>query len=752
MKNSNKNGKEFDLFHSALFVVLLCIIALRLSFMENPNIESFIIQGTFLDNFLSIMISSLLIILFLVWFVAGLWHKNFKFRPGALGWGIILFIIAAVISTIAASNRRAAINDSLTMLSAMLTGVMLLHLLDSIEKRKMLLFVIIAMAAANVYQCSEQFFNSNKLLIKQYEDEPNVQLEKLGIEPGSFQHMLYEHRLYSKDVRGFFTTGNSAAGLMVLAIFSTLAVFSFKTNFKKMLWPIGLLLVLFAGLLETHSKGAFASLVFAAVLLVIIIKFGKILKQRVKLITIAAVILTAACLTFIVSYGLKHGSLPGGKSMLVRWQYWQGAAQMIADNPLTGVGGGNFGTAYTHYKIPAALETVRDPHCFVLSLASQYGIIGLAGFCLALFYPIIKAGTDEKPLIQPAEKNLAALAKICGICGVLVLLFVRPLFVRAEIGGGVAVIIYILAVVYAAPAFFFGITVWLSRRNESQNINSQISTAALICGILAVIIHNLIDFAIFEPGIMTAIWACTAIVYSQRRTQISAEDNSKTPKTAKCILTAAAIGAGAAVIWFCIIPVARVSMKIEVSTLFSERGELEEAMSLLSSAGKDDKLSPAAAAIGGKILMYQAGISPIDSQRTLLKAEKSFKTAIERDKANFKNYENLAEVYEILAQLTPEKRLFWQEKAFAALEQAIDRYPGSGELHIKLAKTAMALGKKESAIEHYRKALEIEDAYTEQFKIMYPGKEVFSRLGKIKYRDAKEKLEELTKIEETQNE
>ena len=33
---------------------------------------------------------------------------------------------------------------------------------------------------------------------------------------------------------------------------------------------------------------------------------------------------------------------------------------------------------------------------------------------------------------------------------------------------------------------------------------------------------------------------------------------------------------------------------------------------------------------------------------------------------------------------------------------------------------------------------------------MYPGKEVFSRMDKIKYRYAKEKLEELTQTKENQ--
>jgi tetratricopeptide (TPR) repeat protein len=160
-------------------------------------------------------------------------------------------------------------------------------------------------------------------------------------------------------------------------------------------------------------------------------------------------------------------------------------------------------------------------------------------------------------------------------------------------------------------------------------------------------------------------------------------------------------------------------------------------------ASDNDKLNPAAASTAGKILMYQFRLKPVNARDTLLEAEKSFTTAISRDKADFKNYENLAEVYETLAQTTSDKRFFWFEKAFAAFQQAVVRYPASGELRIGLAQSAEQLGEIDCAVENYRKAIEIEDAYVEQFKIMYPGKDVFSRLGRVKCQQAKEKLQEL---------
>jgi hypothetical protein len=759
------NNRTFRIFESVLFVFLMCVIALRLSFMENPNIESFNLPGIFYDNFLSISISSLLIILAAIWFAVRL--SSGRYRMSGFEYGILVFIIACAISTIAASNRRAAITYSITILSAMLTAVVLSNLLETIEKKKVLLFVLIAMGIANVYQCSEQFFSSNKLMIEEYKAEPATQLEKLGIEPGSFQQMLYENRLYSKDVRGFFTTGNSAASLLVLGIFCTFAVYDFRVGFSgkkntlKRLWlPTVLLFILFAGLLEAHSKGAIVSLAAAGLLLFLSVRFGQILRRRRGLIILIAVILIILCVIFIIGYGITHNTLPGGNSMLVRWQYWSAAAKITASHLMTGIGGGNFGSYYTHYKIPEALETVRDPHCFVLSILSQYGIIGLAGFCIAIFWPIITcciqpaAGGQAKASVRHAENNptrrtsLVTIAKACGISAVLVLLFVRPIAIRAEIFGSIEVILYVLAIMYAAPAFCLGTTLWLCTRTEEQTKTKQIFRAALLCGLGAILIHNLIDFALFEPGIMTAFWACTAIVYSDCQMKNITGSSLKPNKTKKIILTTSALIITAALIWFCIIPGAKTAVKTEKARLLFAKGELEEATALLIDACADDTLNPTPAAFAGKMLLYKFEMNPDNSPNVLLQAEKTLLWAIQRDKADFKNYENLANVYETLAQITPDKRRFWFEKTFFALQQALVRYPCSAELHVELAKTAEQLDQINSAIEHYRKAIEIEDAYTEQFKIMYPEKEVFSRMGKIKYREAKEKLEELTKMKE----
>ncbi|MBU1518984.1 MAG: O-antigen ligase family protein [Planctomycetes bacterium] len=752
---AKNNQIKKDRSAQVFFILFLCIIAFRLSFTENSAIESFSLQGVFYDNFISICISAILLLSAGIWLAVTFCSHSYRYKYSGFEFGAFLFIIAAVVSTYFASNRRAAMNDSLAIIAIIFSAIALCRILDSETRRKILLFAVIAMGIVNVYQCTEQFFSSNKVMIEQYETEPEFQLERLGIEPGSFQNMLYEHRLYSKDVKGFFSTSNSAGSLFNLAIFSALAVFGpglkrFRKNpFKVFILPITILLILFLGLLLTASKGALISFVLALFILLISTGLADFLRaHKIFIFSVAAAGFIAG-ISLIVSYGLKHNTLPGGNSMLVRWQYWTASAAMITDHFFTGVGGSNFGSFYTHYKIPEALETVRDPHCFVLNILCSYGIIGLAGFCCGLFVPFIRAIKNLK--ISPPENknNLPALARSCGIFAVLTLLFLRPLAIRTGFSTDIAVAIYIFAIMYAAPVFLFGTTLWLCVRNRKSYDEFPIWTAPLLCGIFAVLLHNLIDFAIFEPGIMTALWALVAVVASQSLNNRSADKIKVNLPLFKITASAAVIAVlTAALLHFYIIPVGKTAAKIETAKLLSAHGNFNTASAILASAVADDSLNPTPPAMNGITLLYRFNSDMTQNQDALFQAEKAFQTAIQRDPADFKNYEKLAQVYQMLADEYPQQRPAFLEKVFDTLNRAVNLYPGSADLHLTLADTAQQLGKIDYAVEHYSQAVAIEDAYRQQFKIMYPGREVFSRLGEIKYRFAKDRLEQLTQKKE----
>ncbi|MHC4388955.1 MAG: hypothetical protein ACYSX1_10145, partial [Planctomycetota bacterium] len=130
----------------------------------------------------------------------------------------------------------------------------------------------------------------------------------------------------------------------------------------------------------------------------------------------------------------------------------------------------------------------------------------------------------------------------------------------------------------------------------------------------------------------------------------------------------------------------------------------------------------------------------------LLGAERCLLEAIRRNGADFKNYERLTEVYVLLAEISDaDQRSACLNQAFDSAQSAVERYPGLGRLHLQLAQIAEQLGKTDIALVHYRRAVEIEDSFRDQFARMYPTHEVFSRLGEQKYQFAKQRMEELAR-------
>jgi tetratricopeptide (TPR) repeat protein len=74
--------------------------------------------------------------------------------------------------------------------------------------------------------------------------------------------------------------------------------------------------------------------------------------------------------------------------MYVRGDYYRVAAKMFMENPLFGIGWGDFFHAYMKWKTFMTTEAPHTPHNFILAFASQTGIAGLLFSCLALGYPV----------------------------------------------------------------------------------------------------------------------------------------------------------------------------------------------------------------------------------------------------------------------------------------------------------------------------------------------------------------------------
>jgi len=749
-----QKSKSLVVLEHILLFVCLSIVALRTTIIEGPAMRAPSLPTNLTDPIYSLSLSAILTLAFIIWLVWSFCSKTFLYRITGIEIGLCIFGVAAVVSGLAASDKRLAITDIAMMLAPIFAAILLIQTLDTPAKIRLALTVIAALGVVCAYQAAEQFFISNQMTIEQYEQDPNVLLKPLGIEPGTFKHFLFEHRLYSRGIRGFFTTRNSAGSFLLMAFFASLGLFieQLRTqrtkSFITHLLARGLIaaIIIFA-LALTRSKGAFIGLLFALVVFIASIRYSNWLIAHKKLILFTCLVVLIAATYAIASYGLKYNRLPGGNSMLVRWQYWRAAAQMYADHPVRGVGPGNFAYYYTRYKPPSALESVANPHNFPLSVLTQYGPIGLIGFMAMIFVPLWNASSIS--LSSPAKKSnqQRQLLKHPTVTFMLaisaVLLLLRPPLMPKTPMENIDLMIYIVVTQYVAPvaAFvigFFLLTVPLDLTQTTKQKTHSTSTLTIVCccAIVAVLIHNLIDFAIFEPGVYTAFFAITACLIAAHHQHNSIPTRALTPSLPTKAITVTALSIFViAYFYFAWWPVYKNTTNIKKAHHAISHGQLEQAHGLLSIAVKEDSLSPAALNLNGRVYLQQYIQTERKQTALLKKSELCFLQAIERNRADFKNYERLATVYDLLSE---------HHKAYEVSLKAIKLYPGSGRLRFSFAQIAEKLGKADIALVQYRGAIRIEDSFRRHFQQMYPDKkEIVSRLGKDKYEFALQRIEKL---------
>ena len=759
--NSNlSKSKALVCLEYILLAFCLCVIALRTTFTESPTVQATTFAGDISNNLYSVSISTILIFSFILWFVWSFCGKRFVYRLSGIEIGLGIFCIAAVAAGIAAADKRLAITDFIMLVAPVLMALLLVQILDSQSKVKLVLAVIVALGVVSAYRCWEQY-PENEHLIEFYKQDPEAALAQQRIVPNSLEQFQFEHRLYSKDISGFFTTSNSAGSFALLASFAAIALLieryrNHKSAELEFVWlitcGIAAAVVIF-GLLITKSKGAIIASLFAAAVFVIYLCLGNRLKAHKKAVLILCLLLALGGTWLVIWYGLAHGRLPGGNSMFVRWQYWRASVKMYADHLLTGVGPGNFAHFYPHYKPASALESVADPHNFLLSILTQYGPIGLIGFlamiCMPLWAVVSPNSASRSSEAHRPEPTFKRLAIFSAIIVSAALLFIRPIIFPLpptaspqERQAGI-IILYIMPVI----VFIAGFLLAAAGERPAKRSHSSIAAAALFCAVLGVAFHNLIDFAIFEPGVLTVFWVMIAcIIAIGYQTNPRPQVVLKPAPFVKILTVAAGVVVTCVYLNYALIPAAKATAKIQQANEAISLGRFEQAHKLLDYAAEDDSLSPTALSLNGRLYLHHFKLT-LNNRDLLLQSERCLRAAIQRNGAAFKNFERLTEVYVLLAEIsTQQEKNDWLKKAFDNASFAVEhRYPGCARLRIELAKIAELLGKTNVAIKQYEESIDIEDKYREQFQEMYPEREkIVSRLGEEKYQYAKQQLKFLT--------
>jgi tetratricopeptide (TPR) repeat protein len=422
---------------------------------------------------------------------------------------------------------------------------------------------------------------------------------------------------------------------------------------------------------------------------------------------------------------------------------------MYKDHPL-GVGGGNFYVYYPTYKIWAAPETVKDPHNFVLSFLTQYGPVGLLGFLAAVFCPLLRRPAGSRSASSSGgelkvEKGFARLVWRVLPVTAIAMLAIRSMVLKFNVGTDVVVATYIIGAMLVLPVLVFAGAFLLASLRDETLAPAQNSQAILFCGLAGVLLHNCIDFALFEPGVLAVFWATLAAFVAGRA--ICRDEAPLRFKPARTLVLAGWLATAAVAAAFAVtvlLPVPSTEWYMQRADEAIDMPDIATAHEMLARAETADVLNPEPPYQNGRLYLFDYQMV-LPEPNYLAEAEYYIREAIRRAPAYYKYHSKLAELYATAAQTARgRERTDWLQKAYVAAKDAIARYPGDAALHITLGDIADEMGNRSEAAEEYRKAVEIEDAYRGLFVLMYPDRPLFSRVGEDKYQYARSRIAELT--------
>jgi O-antigen ligase len=342
-------------------------------------------------------------------------------RPTLLGWfaiascgfGAWLWFCTSLQD--GRGNLRHAYNGCWQWIAELILLISIAQLCRKAALSSTLIALMTACGAGTVAYALYQYFVSMPMDRRAFANNPNKALMELGITPGSTDAILYTMRIESTEPIGPFALTNSMAGFLavwlVLASIITLAWWvrglraSNDTASKdsstqasrllgsrllsqcRMVLGVPLCFCLFITLLLTKSRTAWLATLLGV--MVTCVLHPRLRKAGVQWIQKHWVVMCAGMLIVALGLGgmlMRDADLIGtaGKSLAYRFDYWQGAASLIEEQPVIGYGPNNFQSNYNHIKKATASESPADPHNFLL----ESGVAGgwpLMAILIAMF-------------------------------------------------------------------------------------------------------------------------------------------------------------------------------------------------------------------------------------------------------------------------------------------------------------------------------------------------------------------------------
>ncbi len=334
--------------------------------------------------------------------------KSFLIINKPLDAGIVLFIFAAVLSTIFSINPGVSLYGQYMRQIGLLTYLALFiiyfvlsfQLFNKKEIDNILLVMEITAAVVSVYSILQYF----------------------GLDPFKIQITPFK--------RPISTLGSSvfAAGLMTLILpFPVIRILQKKITLLYLAVPV---LILF-GIIISQTRTVYTALLIQLVLFSLLYphlfkiekeKFRKISLTGIIIIAAIALVLILSVFIFPQNVFIQRFTSIAALTETQRWTLWQSIFNIIKKYPLTGSGISTFSRAIEDFitvalKDKEAAGYYDNAHNNFLHIFSTMGIAGLAGYLLILYSGIKQSFTNLFNNALSQSNRMIFLAYICALAG-----------------------------------------------------------------------------------------------------------------------------------------------------------------------------------------------------------------------------------------------------------------------------------------------------------------------------------------------
>lgn len=547
---------------AAATIILLVLVALRPLIGESYDTAQNSISAGLTELAPPMPARTVVIDLLILGTSAGVLARRWKareYRSTGLEGGLVILLVASVMSCLAAGQKRVAINATLDWLCMPVLAVALAQVMTRACHRRLLLAVIVASASANAVECLEQAYISLPETRRDYEQHREAFWRERGVPLDSDMVRMFEARLAAGEAHGFMFHGNVTGGYLVMVVLTVIGVVlsgvkrdSRPSNIAKsgtagagapspgIAWRLSgaMLIALMAwAIILTGSLGAMiggAAGVGAWALAWSARRWIAIHPHRAIGIGCGAAVAAGAV---VLGHGLYHGTLPGA-SLNFRWQYWQTSLPLIRDHVWTGVGRENFVRHYLQYKSIFSPEEVASPHNLFVQAAADWGIfgpIGLGAMIVGAMFALAQAYAHRKQGIHDVEGRTESVGR-CPSEAVTSsdshendqgetlwtwatagLIFVVVFAVRCPLLGSDndSYIVWVTAMTGMVWSATCALVLFLSRHiTDWRRI-----AAGGAAGLAAFLVQDTINFALFVPASATTCFALYALVLSSFRAE-----------------------------------------------------------------------------------------------------------------------------------------------------------------------------------------------------------------------------------------